>query len=81
MRRRGARPGAFAYAFTIFPDKGSIYPELFPQTARRVNRLSRTDQIMTAITDTGAAIDVRQALLDEKGKARVFQKTDTQAMN
>ena len=48
-----------AYVFTIFPDKGAIYPELFPQTARRVNRLSRADQIMTAITDTGAAMDVR----------------------
>jgi alginate O-acetyltransferase complex protein AlgJ len=66
-----------AYGFTVFPDKSSIYPELFPQTARRVNRLSRTDQIMTAITDIGAAIDVRQPLLDEKRHVRVFQKTDT----
>lgn len=66
-----------AYAFTIFPDKGSIYPELFPQTARRVSRLSRTDQVMTAITDLGAAIDVRPALLAEKRNVRVFQKTDT----
>ena len=30
--------------------------------------------ITTAITDTGAAIDVRQALMDEKRKVRVFQK-------
>jgi len=66
-----------AYAFTILPDKGSIYPELFPRTARRVRRLSRTDQIMTAIADTGAAIDVRPALMAAKGSVRVFQKTDT----
>jgi alginate O-acetyltransferase complex protein AlgJ len=75
--KKWAAARGIAYGFTIFPDKGSIYPELFPQTARRVNRLSRTDQIMTAITDTGAAIDVRQPLIDEKRKVRVFQKTDT----
>lgn len=66
-----------AYAFTILPDKGQIYPEWFPQTVRRVNRLSRTDQIVTAITDLGVAIDVRQSLLDAKREVRVFQKTDT----
>jgi hypothetical protein len=75
--QKWCRARGIAYAFTILPDKGSIYPELFPRTARRVTRLSRTDQIVTAITDTGAAIDVRQALLDEKRKVRVFQKTDT----
>lgn len=75
--QRWCRARGIAYAFTVLPDKGSIYPELFPQTARRVSRLSRIDQITTAITDTGAAIDVRQALMDEKRKVRVFQKTDT----
>lgn len=75
--QRWCRAHGIAYAFTVLPDKGSIYPELFPQTARRVSRLSRIDQITTAITDTGAAIDVRQALMDEKRKVRVFQKTDT----
>jgi hypothetical protein len=75
--QRWSRAHGIAYAFTILPDKSSIYPEWFPQTARRVTRLSRTDQIITAITDTGAAIDVRQALLDEKRNVRVFQKTDT----
>ena len=75
--QRWCRARGIAYAFTVLPDKGSIYPEFFPQTARRVTRLSRIDQIMTAITDTGAAIDVRQALMDEKRSVRVFQKTDT----
>lgn len=75
--QKWCRAHGIAYAFTILPDKGSIYPELFPRTARRVTRLSRMDQIVTAITDTGAAIDVRQALIDEKRRVRVFQKTDT----
>ena len=75
--QRWCRARGIAYAFTVLPDKGSIYPELFPQTARRVSRLSRIDQITTAITDTGAAIDVRQALMEEKRHVRVFQKTDT----
>lgn len=75
--QKWCRARGIAYAFTILPDKSSIYPELFPRAARRVSRLSRTDQIITAITDTGAAIDVRQALMDEKREVRVFQKTDT----
>jgi hypothetical protein len=75
--QRWCRAHGIAYGFTILPDKGSIYPEMFPQTARRVSRLSRIDQVMTAIADTGAAIDVRQALLDEKRHGRLFQKTDT----
>ncbi|MBS1819697.1 MAG: hypothetical protein JSU08_17320 [Acidobacteria bacterium] len=75
--QRWCRARGIAYAFTILPDKGSIYPEFFPRTARRVTRLSRADQIFTAVSDTGAAIDVRQALMDEKRKVRVFQKTDT----
>lgn len=75
--QKWCRAHNIGYAFTIFPDKGQIYPELFPQTARRVNSMSRTDQILTAISDTGAGIDVRQALRDEKRNVRVFQKTDT----
>lgn len=75
--QKWCRARGIGYGFTVLPDKGSIYPELFPQTARRVSRLSRTDQVMTAISDTGAAIDVRQALLSEKRAARLFQKTDT----
>jgi hypothetical protein len=75
--QRWCRAHGIAYAFTVVPDKSSIYPEFFPRTARRITRLSRTDQIITAVTDTGAAIDVRQALLDEKRHVRVFQKTDT----
>ena len=75
--QKWCRARGIAYGFTVLPDKGSIYPELFPQTARRVTRLSRIDQVMTGITDTGAAIDVRQALMDEKHRVRVFQKTDT----
>jgi hypothetical protein len=75
--QRWCRARGIAYAFTVLPDKGTIYPELFPQTARRVTRLSRIDQIMTAITDTGVAVDVRQALMEEKRRVRVFQKTDT----
>src|SRR5205085_1777577 len=65
------------FGFVIAPDKSLIYPELFPETARRVNRQSRTDQVYTAISDTGAAIDVRQALFAEKPNVRLFQKTDT----
>jgi alginate O-acetyltransferase complex protein AlgJ len=66
-----------AYFFMVAPDKPVIYPERFPQTARRASRVSRLDQIYTTISDTGAGIDVRPALIAEKRKARLFQKTDT----
>lgn len=75
--QKWCRARGIAYAFTILPDKSTIYPEFFPQAARRVSRLSRIDQIVTAVTDTGAVIDVRQPLLDAKRQVRLFQKTDT----
>jgi hypothetical protein len=75
--RNWCRAHGIAYAFTILPDKSTIYPEYFPQTARRVSRLSHIDQVLTAVSDIGAAVDVRQELLDAKRHVRVFQKTDT----
>ena len=68
---------SIGYLFIVAPDKSLIYPEYFPRTARRVNRMSRTDQLFTAITDLGVAVDVRQALMAEKKDVRLFQKTDT----
>ncbi len=75
--RQWCEARGITYAFTIAPDKSSIYPEIFPQTARRVHTMSRTDQILSAISDTGAGIDVRPALQREKREGRIYQKTDT----
>jgi hypothetical protein len=75
--QKWSREHGIAYAFTILPDKTTIYPEFFPQTARRVSRLSRIDQVLTAVSDLGVTVDVRQDLLAAKRHVRVFQKTDT----
>ncbi len=65
------------YFFTVVPDKATVYPELFPQTARRVSRFSRMDQVLTTVSDLAVTIDVRAALMEAKRSVRVFQKTDT----
>src|SRR6185369_10942850 len=53
-----------AYVFTIAPDKYVIYPEEMPATVIQVGNLSRTDQLFTALQDTGLAVDVRAAEFD-----------------
>jgi hypothetical protein len=72
LRTRG-----IAYVFTIAPDKHAIYGEEMPSTLVRVGDVSRTDQLFTALQDTGLAVDVRTSLFEAKGRERIYQKTDT----
>lgn len=71
----GAR--GIAYVFTVAPDKHVVYAEEMPATIVRVGDLSRTDQLLTALQDTGLAVDVRPALFDAKARERIYQQTDT----
>jgi len=66
-----------AYVFTIAPDKHAIYPEAFPATIGRVHDLSRSDQLFSAVQDTGMAVDPRPALFAAKAHERIYQRTDT----
>ena len=66
-----------AYVFTIAPDKHVLYPEELPSTIARVGVLTRTDQLLTALQDTGLAVDLRPALFEAKARERIFQMTDT----
>ena len=66
-----------AYVFMIAPDKHVIYADEMPASLARIGDLSRTDQLLTALQDTGVAIDVRSEVLDAKTRERVYQKTDT----
>ena len=68
---------SIAYVFTIAPDKHMVYPEEMPATIVRVGDLSRTDQLLTALQDTGLAVDVRPALSLAKARERIYQQTDT----
>ena len=66
-----------AFVFVITPDKHVIYGDEMPPTIARVGDLSRTDQLLTALQDTGLAVDLRPVEFDEKARERVYQKTDT----
>ena len=66
-----------AYVFTVTPDKHVLYPEEMPATLVPVGELTRTDQLLLALEDTGLAVDLRPALFAAKERDRIFQMTDT----
>jgi alginate O-acetyltransferase complex protein AlgJ len=66
-----------AYVFAIAPDKHVIYGDEMPSKLTRMGALSRTDQLFTALQDTGLAIDVRPVEFEAKARERVYQQTDT----
>jgi hypothetical protein len=66
-----------AYVFVVAPDKPAIYEEAMPRTLARIGALSRTDQLMTTLQDTGFAIDLRPWLLEAKARERIYHQTDT----
>jgi alginate O-acetyltransferase complex protein AlgJ len=72
LHRRG-----IPYLFTIAPDKHVLYGEEMPASLARVNDLSHTDQVLTAVQDYGFAIDLRAALFEAKARERIYQRTDT----
>jgi len=72
LRTRG-----IAYVFTIAPDKHVIYAEEMPSAIERIGRLSRTDQLFTALQDAGLAVDLRGVEFEAKAHERVYQQTDT----
>jgi hypothetical protein len=65
------------YVFTVAPDKHAVYPEEMPVSLVRISEMSRTDQLLTALQDTGFAVDVRPALFQAKARERIYQRTDT----
>jgi hypothetical protein len=71
------RARQIAYVFTIAPDKHVLYAEEMPSSVSRVGDLSRTDQVLTALQDTGLAVDVRPALDAARRGERIYQRTDT----
>jgi alginate O-acetyltransferase complex protein AlgJ len=66
-----------AYVFTVAPDKHVVYEDEMPETVSRVTDLSRTDQLLTTLQDTGLAVDVRGWLFEAKARERIYQRTDT----
>ncbi len=66
-----------AYVFVIAPDKHKIYPEHYNPNIHPVTPVSRTDQVLEALADTGVAVDVRPAMMAAKADDRLFHLTDT----
>lgn len=67
------------YLFLVAPDKHSIYPEFIPDHINRVGSETCLDQLVAylkAHSDVNI-MDLRPALREGKGAARVFHKTDT----
>jgi hypothetical protein len=74
LKRRGIH-----YLFTIAPNKSTIYPELMPDSIRKVNPRSRQDQLIDHLQkySTLSVLDLRPALFQAKKEKRIYNKTDT----
>jgi alginate O-acetyltransferase complex protein AlgJ len=75
--RDWCRAHGIAYLFTVLPDKHVVYPEFYPPAIRRQSPTSRADQILDAVKDTGAIVDVREPLAAAKSRERLYHLTDT----
>lgn len=75
--QRWCQARGITYLFTILPDKYVVYPEFYPEDVKPLGPVSRTDQVMTATLDTGAVLDVRQALVAASRRERLYHLTDT----
>jgi alginate O-acetyltransferase complex protein AlgJ len=74
LKRRG-----ILYLFTIAPNKSTIYPELMPNSIRKINPQSRQDQLIEHLKkySTLKILDLRPALVQAKKIRPAFYRTDT----
>jgi len=74
LKRRGIH-----YLFTLAPNKSTIYPELMPDSIRKIHFQSRQDQLIEHLKkfSTLNILDLRPALLAAKKEKRIYNKTDT----
>ena len=66
-----------AYVFLLTPDKHAMYPEEMPPAVVRIGQMSRMDQFYGSLQDMGFIVDVRPALIAQRARERIYQKTDT----
>ena len=63
--------------FAIVPSKYTVYPEYLPYYVNKLNAITRTHQIITALADKGIeTIDLRQPIIDAKKAGLLYYKTD-----
>jgi Mor family transcriptional regulator len=78
-RHRWLAARGAAYLFVIVPNKNTIYPEYMPDHIRRVQPLSRMDQLLDYLEkhSTVRVLDVRPALIAAKKERPVYSRTDS----
>lgn len=66
------------FYLALFPLKHSIYPEFLPSTVKKVNPLTRTDQICDYLRDDTliTVINVRNDLIQNKSQHILYYKSD-----
>jgi len=81
LKRRGqwCENRDILYAVVVVPNKMSVYPEHLPENVTRLNSQTRLDQLneIAAKQSSYQLIDLREALISQKKKGRLYHKTDT----
>lgn len=75
--RNWLRSREIAFVFLIPPDKHVIYPEELPDDVGQAGPISRTDQVLDALSDSGITVDLRPALREAKKADRLYHRTDS----
>ena len=67
------------YLVVVTPNKQTIYPEFLPDYYQEGKQETRFDQVLQALNTDGKnqIVDIRSALLAQKDKKRLYDKTDT----
>ena len=67
------------YLFVIAPDKHAIYPELMPNSIRRIGAVSHADQLVRHLRDHSSVsvLDLHDPLEAAKAFDRLYHRTDT----
>jgi hypothetical protein len=74
LAERGIR-----YIFVIAPEKHTIYPEYVPEAFRRMQEVSRLEQLVRYMKEHSDVeiLDLRQPLMEAKGRERLYHRTDS----
>lgn len=79
-RRAWLEARGIPYLFVIAPEKNSVYPEYMPDSmSARGPHESRVDQLLAFMRERSDVkiLDLRSALREAKGRARLYHRTDT----
>lgn len=63
--------------FVIVPTKYTVYPEYLPNAVDKLNRITRTDQVVQALRENSIdVLDLRDTLINAKNNDLLYYKTD-----